>query len=277
MDAAVPKQGAGELNQAKVVEVVLVVTYENRAALGEPTERAFDDPPPRFVFVSAAADRLFFANFSDVWRVAVFRCRLSSRGVVVPFIQAKVLGILLGGFGAVHDDRFDGLVQQFRIVDVRTVNHCSERTTVFLDDHATFRTRLAAICGISARFFPPKRALAMAPSAACHVQLTPPRSSHSTTRAAHIFSITPSLHHRWNQQCTVLSSPNRLGSWFHWQPERMRKMIPLTICRQSAVLRPVAFAGQYSFKIGSIRSHNSSGISQITPSPLAAAYAFHVV
>src|SRR4051812_50134688 len=43
-------------------------------------------------------------------------------------------------------------------------------------------------------------------------------------------------------------------------------MIPLSIFRQRAWRRPVAFLGQNSWRIGSIRFHNASGISQIVPS-----------
>jgi hypothetical protein len=45
-------------------------------------------------------------------------------------------------------------------------------------------------------------------------------------------------------------------------------MIALSIFRQSAWRRPVAFLGQNSLRIGSILVHNSSGISQIVPSGL---------
>jgi hypothetical protein len=76
----------------------------------------------------------------------------------------------------------------------------------------------------------------------------------------------PPLTQRWNQSKTVLLGPNRSGNWSHWQPLRIRKMIPLTIFRQFAVFRPVAFLGQYSWRIGSIRLHKASGISQIVSS-----------
>ena len=58
------------------------------------------------------------------------------------------------------------------------------------------------------------------------------------------------------------------GSWPHWQPLRMRKMIPLSVRRQWAGGRPVAFRGQNSLRIGSIRCHSASGTSQIVPSGL---------
>jgi hypothetical protein len=48
----------------------------------------------------------------------------------------------------------------------------------------------------------------------------------------------------------------------------MRKMIPLRVRLQWAGGRPVAFLGQNSLRIGSIRFHNASGTSQIVPSGL---------
>jgi len=79
-------------------------------------------------------------------------------------------------------------------------------------------------------------------------------------------SITPFLFHRWNQRCTELSSPNSFGNLFHWQPDRMRKMIPSIARRQFVLGRPVAFGGASSSKIGSMIAHISSVTSQITPS-----------
>jgi hypothetical protein len=43
-------------------------------------------------------------------------------------------------------------------------------------------------------------------------------------------------------------------------------MIALSILRQLATRRPVGFLGQKSTRIGSIRRHISSGITQIVPS-----------
>src|SRR5262249_27192982 len=87
-------------------------------------------------------------------------------------------------------------------------------------------------------FSPPKRALPSIPSAACHSRSTAPRSSPSSTSTAQIRSRTPSLHPRWNQRWTELSSPNFSGNWFHWRPERGRKMRPLNAARPSIRLRP---------------------------------------
>ena len=58
------------------------------------------------------------------------------------------------------------------------------------------------------------------------------------------------------------------GSCSHWQPVRIRKMIPLRAARQLAVRRPVDFLGQNFTRIGRIRSHKGSGISQMVPNGL---------
>jgi hypothetical protein len=62
------------------------------------------------------------------------------------------------------------------------------------------------------------------------------------------------------------------GRCSHWQPLRMRKMIPLSVVRQWAGGRPVALRGQNSLRIGSIRRHKASGTSQIVPSGLRRAF-----
>ena len=101
-----------------------------------------------------------------------------------------------GSVQALHDDGFDGGLQQLGVVNVGPVDHRAQGAAVFLDDHAAFRARLATIRGIWADFIPPKRALARAPSADCQSQLRPPSSSHSLTNAAQMRCITPSRFQR---------------------------------------------------------------------------------
>src|SRR5258708_13167336 len=57
--AAIPQQGAGKLEQAQVMFRFLVVAHQNGAALGQPSESAFDDPAPRWIFASRFRDRRF--------------------------------------------------------------------------------------------------------------------------------------------------------------------------------------------------------------------------
>ncbi len=81
---------------------------------------------------------------------------------------------------------------------------------------------------------PPKRALPIAVSAACHSQSTPPNSSsHFSTNEAQIRSKTPSSTHRWKARCTEESSGNSFGRRFHWQPVRSRKMTASRTARWS--------------------------------------------
>jgi hypothetical protein len=79
----------------------------------------------------------------------------------------------------------------------------------------------------------------------------------------------PPRTHRWNQSWTVLLGPYRSGIFSHWQPLRIRKMIPLSIFLQLATWRPVAFLSQNSLRMGSIRRQSSSGISQIVGNGLS--------
>jgi hypothetical protein len=55
------------------------------------------------------------------------------------------------------------------------------------------------------------------------------------------------------------------GSCSHWQPVRIRKMMPLRTARQSATRRPVGFLGQNFKRMGRIFAHKGSGISQMVP------------
>ena len=58
------------------------------------------------------------------------------------------------------------------------------------------------------------------------------------------------------------------GSCSHWQPVRIRKMMPLSAARQSACRRPVGLRGQNSRRMGRIFSHRASGTSQMVPNGL---------
>ena len=73
----------------------------------------------------------------------------------------------------------------------------------------------------------------------------------------------PHLTQRWKVRWMVLSSPNFWGKWFHWQPLRIRKIMPSSIFRWSTRLRPLDLGGSNSSITGSIRSQRPSGTSQI--------------
>src|SRR5438477_1353060 len=69
--------------------------------------------------------------------------------------------------------------------------------------------------------------------------------------------------HLWKVRCTLLSSGNSVGKWFHWQPLRILKMMASSASRASILPRPVGLGGSSSLIIGLTRSHNSSLTRQI--------------
>ena len=110
---------------------------------------------------------------------------------------------------------------------------------------------------------PPKRAFPIEVSADCHSQSTPFNSSHRVWMSSHILGNRRMDSHLWSVRWTVLSSPRWAGNWFHWHPERIRKMMALSVLRGSALLRPVCLGGSSSAINRSISSQRSSGTSHI--------------
>ena len=148
-------------------------------------------------------------------------------------------------------------------MDISSGHHHAQWPAGPVDQDAFLAPSLAPVRGIASNGAPPKRAFPMEQSADCHSQSTPSNSRHFSIRAAQIPSITPRSTQRWKVRWMVLSSPNSLGKWFHWQELRIRKMTPSSIFRWFTRLRPFALGGSNSKITGSIRCHRSSGISQI--------------
>lgn len=126
----------------------------------------------------------------------MFGRRAPSGGIVVARIEAEVLRLILRRFRTFHDDRFDGFFQQLRVMNIRTFDRDPQCSTFLIANYAAFGTVFRPIGGIWADFIPPKRALAMAPSALCHSQPTPPASSHSSIKTAMSFAMIPFLFQR---------------------------------------------------------------------------------
>ena len=109
----------------------------------------------------------------------------------------------------------------------------------------------------------PILALPIAPSAVCHSQSQPPRSSHVSSSTAQMRSKTPSFTHRWNVRWTELPSGNSVGRQFHWHPLRRRKIIASSAPRGSMRLRPVRLGGSSSLRTCSTTRQRSSGTRQM--------------
>src|SRR5215204_7266550 len=264
MLTTVPQQDAGDLDQPQVVGGLLLVTYQDGAALRQPAQRALHYPSSSWITLLSLRVLLLFCDTSDMRLVVVALHHLPSGLFIVALIQAQTLRSLLGGFGTLHHHGLERGFEQLEVRYVRSGYHRRQRSSVGLHEKGALHPIFPSISGIGAYLVPPKRALPIAPSAACHSKLTPPSSSHSAIICAQMRSSTPSSTHRWNVLCTEESSGNSpLGSRFHWTPLLILKMIASRAARWSTRGRPVFFGGSCSWRIGSMISHNSSGTRQM--------------
>ena len=268
--SAVPDEGACQLEQAQIVRWLLVVAHQYCPALGQPGQGAFHHPTPGPASFLARLVQLLLSNAADMGTVSECGNGTVACGIVIPFVQAQVLGCFLSkrrtfrrGFGAGHDYTLQSPLQQLRVVDVGSGHHHAQGSAFRVDQHALLAPRFTPVRGVGSNGAPPKRALPMEQSADCHSQFTPPNSWHSSIRTAQMPSSAPHPTQRWKVRWIVLSSPNSSGKWFHWQPLRIRKTIPSSIFRWSTRLRPFDLGGSNSSITGSIRSQRSSGTSQI--------------
>ena len=116
--------------------------------------------------------------------------------IVIPFVQTQVLGFLLGGLWSFDHNGVQGRLQQLGIVHVCSRNHNAQGAALSIHKETALGTSLATVRRVGPNQVPPKRALPMAPSAACHSQSTPSNSSHPSTWAPHIRCKTPVPTHR---------------------------------------------------------------------------------
>ena len=259
---AVPDEGTSQLKQAQVIGGLLVIAHQDRPALGQPAQGAFYHPPAGREGFLTPVVQFLLPNSPDMRTVPEGGNGPMTGGIVIPFVQAQVLH----AFRARDYNVLQGRSQEFRIMDVGSSHRHAQGPACCVDQDALLAPSFAPVGGVGSNRAPPKRALPMEQSADCHSQSTPPSSSQPSTRAAQMPSSTPHPTQRWKVRWMVLSSPNSLGKWFHWQLLRIRKIMPSSILRWSALLRPLALGGSNSSITGSICSHRSSGTSQIVGS-----------
>jgi len=87
MEAPVPKKGAGELDEPEVVDGLLVVADEDRAALGEPGERALNHPATGGMAFLARLVELLLPDPADVRDVARLLGGATAARVVVALVE----------------------------------------------------------------------------------------------------------------------------------------------------------------------------------------------
>src|SRR5215217_878466 len=248
MLTTVPQQDAGHLDQPQVVGGLLLVAYQDGAALRQPAQRALHYPSSSWITLLSLRVLLLFSDASDMRLVA------------------QMLRSLLGGFGTLHHHGVGLGFEQLEVRYVRSGYHRCQRFSVGLHEKGALHPILPPISGIGAYLVPPKRALPIAPSAACHSKSTPPSSSQCSMRLSQMRSSTPSSIHLWKVRSTEESSGNSSGSRFHWTPLLSLKMISSKAARWSTRGRPVLLGGSCSWRIGSMISHNSSGTRQMVGS-----------
>ena len=156
------------------------------------------------------------ADAPDVRDVAPLSYDLPASLAVVTLVQAQVLGRSFSWLRSLDHHGVERCGQELVVAHgVRPGDHHGERSSVGLDDETALRTFFGPIGGVGADEVPPKRALPIAPSAACHSQSTPPSSSQPSISAAQIRSKPPSSTHRCKARCTEESSVNSFGRRFH--------------------------------------------------------------
>lgn len=148
-------------------------------------------------------------------------------------------------------------------MDVGPSDDDGKRSPSGFNKDAFLRAPFAPVSWVAPDLVPPDLALPMLASTDCHSQSTPSNSSHSRTRTDQIRANTPRSHQCWKWRCKVLSSPNSRGRWFHWHPDRKRKITPLSTRRKSTRRKSLGFLGYTSSSTSSISAHPSSDTSQI--------------
>src|SRR5215204_3682189 len=108
MLTTVPQQDAGHLDQPQVVGGLLLVAYQDGAALRQPAQRALHYPSSSWITLLSLRVLLLFSDASDMRLVVVALHDFPSGLFIVALIQAQMLRSLLGGFGALEHDGVGG-------------------------------------------------------------------------------------------------------------------------------------------------------------------------
>src|SRR5215211_414423 len=262
IEMAIPQQDGREFDECQVEVVAAVPADQDRAAAVEPRQRSLHHPPSGLVGWGALLPGPLVANQRDVRDVLMIDADAIARVVVIAFVEQQVLlPTRLDRWPFQHHGA-DGGVQHLGIRNIRSRDDRRQRQAMPLDQDGALYPVLGPIGGVGPDLDPPFRAFPMLPSAACHSQSTPLRSSQASMRSAQIASNTCRSDQRTKVRCTELSSGKEAGRWFHWHPVRSRKIIASSAARASMRRRPRGFGGSRAPRIGAIRSQSRSGISQ---------------
>jgi hypothetical protein len=136
-----------------------------------------DDPAARPPVGVAHLEVDLISAGADVWCEFAVLEEVADLLVVVGLVEAKTLGFVLAGLGALDRDRIERLLQQEVIVAVRAVVVDPDRDSRSLDEERALRPPLALSVGLGPVFAPPSGAFVIAPSAESQDQSMPTCSS----------------------------------------------------------------------------------------------------
>src|ERR687892_1124212 len=129
MLTTVPQQDAGDLNQPQVVGGLLLVAYQDGAALRQPAQRALHYPSSSWITLLSLRVLLLFSDASDMRLVVVALHHFPSGLFVVAFIQTQMLLRLLGGLGTLHHDGLQRGFEQLEVGYVRSGYYHRKRSS----------------------------------------------------------------------------------------------------------------------------------------------------
>src|SRR5215210_9207398 len=163
MLTTVPQQDAGDLDQPQVVGGLLLVAYQDGAALRQPAQRALHYPSSSWITLLSLQVLLLFSNASDMRLVVVALHHFPSGLFIVALLQAQMLRSLLGGFGTLHHD--GGIQRGFKQLEVGYVgsgyHHRQRSSALGLDEKGALHSFLPSTSvGLGPTRGPPKTSLA---------------------------------------------------------------------------------------------------------------------
>ena len=117
-------------------------------------------------------------------RLPVRRDGLIASRMVIALIQTQGLGLPLRRLRPLHHDGLEGGRQERGVLDIRPGPHYAQRASRRFDHQAAFHPFLPRSVGLRPTTSPPRRALPMAVSAACHGHSTPCHAAQASTSPA---------------------------------------------------------------------------------------------
>src|SRR5215203_3699091 len=129
MLTTVPQQDAGDLDQPQIVGSLLLVAYQDGAALRQPAQRPLHYPSSSRITLVSLKVLLLFSDASDMRLVVVALHHFPSGLFVVALVQAQMLRSLLGGFGTLHHHGLQRGFEQLEVGYVRPSYHHRKRSS----------------------------------------------------------------------------------------------------------------------------------------------------